>query len=306
MPSAAPPLHSVVLVAICMVTFLAILPSADQLDHQATIQVFTNRVFPNAMSLAALAYIRLLFALFIFGVTLHTTLVGKGWLQVTQFLPISKLTKTTLRISGIKTQFPFTSWSWNLLGISFALNARIAFLAASHQSIHPWTLRIALLVYETAAPCTLLVAAVVRYAIWPNILRNGGSTAELKHPRTLLWHNANVFMALSEAALMGGIPVHFAHIGMAPLFGLAYVLFTWSMIHQWAEPKYGPQFIYFFFDTTLGRTTSIALLVLLAILMIFYSLFSVVELVLAAVGGGLVVHMMFMAGISALVCKFTD
>jgi hypothetical protein len=184
--AAAPPLHSVALVATCIVTFLAILPSADQLDQEATIQVFTKRVFPNDMSLAALAYIRLIFALFIFGVTFHTTFIGKGWSRLTRYKPNSKLTSTTVHFSGIKTQFPFTSWSWNLLGISFALNAYIAFLAASHQSVHPWLLRIALLVYETAAPCTLLVAAVVRYAIWPNILKSGGNAQGLKGARALL------------------------------------------------------------------------------------------------------------------------
>ena len=304
--SAPPPIHSIALVGLFLAVFLAILPPAEQLDKYATVQVFTHRVFPQIISVAALAYTRLFFALFIFTVSFHTTFIGKGWIQVTQYLPSSKLIKASIQMTGFKTQLPFTSWAWNLLGLSFALNAYITLLTTSQQTIAPWILRTALLVYETAAPCTLLVAAVVRYAIWPNILRNGGSTNELRHPRTLLMHNANVIMALSEVCWMGGLPVHISHIGIAPLFGLSYVVFTWCTMHQWTNKCHGPQCIYFFFDTTLGTTTSLALLVLLAVLMVAFVIFSVAQILLTSVGGGWIVHWLFLVGIAVGVCKWKD
>jgi len=304
--SSPPPLHAVVLVGALIGLFLATFPSVETLDQDATVQVFTNRIFPEAMSLAALAYIRLAFALFIFTVTIHTTFFGKGWIQVTQYLPNSKLLKTAIHLTGFKTQLPFTSWCWNLLGISFALNAYITFLAASHHHIPPWLLRTALLIFETAAPCSVLVAAVVRYAIWPNIVRNGGDTTELKRTRTLLWHNANVFMALSEVTLMGGLPVHFSHVSVAPLYGIVYVLFSWSMTKNWSVESNGPQFIYFFFDTTLGIFTSIALLVLLMVLMVVFSIFSVSQFILDRLGGAFLGHVVFIMTILVGVCKFND
>ena len=220
--------------------------------------------------------------------------------------PSSKLIKASIQMTGFKTQLPFTSWAWNLLGLSFALNAYITLLTTSQQTIAPWILRTALLVYETAAPCTLLVAAVVRYAIWPNILRNGGSTNELRHPRTLLMHNANVIMALSELSLLGGLPIHPSHVSMAPLFGISYVLFTWCMTYQWADQSHGPQFFYFFLDTTLGTTTSMALLALLIVLMGSYLLMMVAQVVLNSIGGGVLVHILFVALISAGVCRRKD
>ena len=76
--SAPPPFHSIALVGLFLVVFLAILPSAEQLDQYAAIQVFTHRVFPQVLSVAALAYTRLFFALFIFAVSFHTTFIGKG------------------------------------------------------------------------------------------------------------------------------------------------------------------------------------------------------------------------------------
>ena len=211
-----------------------------------------------------------------------------------------------IEVQGFKTQLPFTSWAWNLLGNSFAINAYITFCTMSHQTIAPWTLRTALLLYETATPCTLLVAAVVRYTIWPNVLKHGGSTKELKHPRTLLMHNANVIMALSEVCLLGGLPIHLSHVSMAPLFGILYVIFTWCMTYQWADQSHGPQFFYFFLDTTLGTTTSVALLVLMIVLMVSYLLMMVAQVVLNSIGGGVPIHILFVAIISAGVCRWKD
>eukprot|EP00541_Cyclophora_tenuis_P009597 CAMPEP_0116563556 /NCGR_PEP_ID=MMETSP0397-20121206/12800_1 /TAXON_ID=216820 /ORGANISM="Cyclophora tenuis, Strain ECT3854" /LENGTH=208 /DNA_ID=CAMNT_0004090015 /DNA_START=174 /DNA_END=799 /DNA_ORIENTATION=+ len=198
-----------------------------------------------------------------------------------------------------------TSWSWNLLGLSFAMSGYIAYTAASEgmDPPSPWFLRIALLMYETAAPQTLLVSAVVRYAIWPRVLAGTGDTKDLRHPRTLLWHNANSAIALLEAAFLGGLPVLMSHVAIAPMFGIAYILFSWVMAPYW-RPDCGPQFIYFFMDTTLGKGNAIAIMILLMVLMVFYGLFAIASTLLA--GSGILAHAFFVFALCALVFRFND
>lgn len=208
-------------------------------------------------------------------------------------------------MTGWRTQMPFTSWSWNLLGLSFALSGYVAYATSRDEPVNPWVLRAALLVYEVAAPQTLLVSAVVKYAIWPKVLKGTGDTTDLRSIKTLLWHNANSFMALLEVALLGGIPVYGAHLPVAPLFGFAYVLFSWSMQHFW-KPKDGPQFLYFFLDTTLGETATFALVALLLVLMSFFGLFYLAEMVLGILGTNVLVHSVFILVICVGVCRFRD
>jgi hypothetical protein len=206
-------------------------------------------------------------------------------------------------MTGFQTQLPFTSWSWNLLGVSFALNGTIAL--NSQNDISPWLLRIALLVFEMAAPTALLVSFVIRYVIWPRALQQGNMT-QLKSPMVLIWHNANVVMLLTEVCLLGGIHVDATarYFSVAPIFGTIYVFFTWYMIPRWSNE--GPQFIYFFFDTTLGLTTSIALFMLLMVLMVFYGLFGALDHVLSNLQGGLIIHTLAVILVSSLVCRFRD
>jgi hypothetical protein len=209
-------------------------------------------------------------------------------------------------MDGARTLLPYTSWCWNLLGISFALNAIIAHQGGLNGVDLPQPLlRAALLIFEIAAPSTLLVSFVVTYAIWPNILRQGGSTKDIKSTRTLIWHNANVIMALTEIALLGGIPVKLGHCAVAPMFGIAYIIMTWSIVNYW-KPAEGPQFIYFFFDTTLGKTTTYVLLILLTVMMFFYGIFAMVDLLIHHIGGGIISHLLFVVIVSAGVCRFRD
>lgn len=208
---------------------------------------------------------------------------------------------------GYRTQLPFTSWAWNLLGCSFLLNGIIPLLVVygKQDLISPWTLRIALLMFETAAPTTLLVACVVRHAIWPRVLEAGGETAQLQGFQALVMHNANVIFALMEVSLLGGLPVVFSHFCVAPLFGVVYVLFTWFMISRWIPGE--AQFIYFFFDTTLGvKFMCMALLSLLLILMMFYGLFGAFDQVLTHLSGGPLVHTMAVVLVASIVCRFRD
>jgi hypothetical protein len=231
-----------------------------------------------------------------------------SWVQVTAYLPASKLRKTEIMMQGIRTLLPYTSWAWNLLGVSFALSAFIAHHQASvhgKQDVPQPLLRVALLLYEIAAPSALLVSFVVSYAIWPNLIRQGACTANIQAPRTLIWHNGNIIMALAETVLLGGIPVKLRHFAVAPMFGMLYVLFTWSAMHYW-KPSHGPQFLYFFFDTTLGTTSTYAMVILMAVMLAFYSLFAIVDMLLDHFGGGLVPRLLFVIVTCTMVCRFRD
>ena len=99
--------------------------------------------------------------------------------------------------------------------------------------------------------------------------------------RNAFMHNIHVFNAVSKSALLGGLPVHWSELSLAPLVGIAYVVFSWNATLLWNKP-FGPhQFIYFFFDTTVpGYGASIALLALLFALILFFVLFCTSELLL--------------------------
>lgn len=241
--------------------------------------------------------------------TIYPCLLFFSWKIPVRYLPQSKLKRNVaIPLDGVRSQMAFTSWSWNLLGLSFVLNGTIALMVnygCSEEHISPWLLRIALLTFETAAPSALLVACVTKYALWPHALRAGGDTSVLKSTEALIWHNLNVILALGEVSLLGGLSVKYAHVAVAPFFGLAYLLFTWFMSSRWL-PQEGPHFIYFFLDTTLGALTSISILVLLLILMTFYGLFGVMDHVLGHLGGGPVLHLFAVVLTSSAVCRFRD
>ena len=164
-------------------------------------------------------------------------------------------------------------------------------------------MRVALLLFECAGPTTLLVASVVRYALWPMALVKSTDTGPFKAPRALIEHNFNVVMALVELGLLGGLPVRLTDFSVAPLFGIVYVLFSWSMVHQWAPPSEGPQFLYFFMDTTLGWKTTAALLALLAVLSAFYGIFFLASNYLH---GSIGVNAVAIVALLSLVCRLGD
>ena len=224
----------------------------------------------------------------------------------TSYVGASKLRQGVLPFSGLRTQAPFTSWSWNMLGISFLLNGIIAYMAKASIAVPQYLLRAALLCWEIAAPNTVLVAFVVRYAIWPMVLKKTGDTSNCRSWRALVWHNANVVMALFEMTLLGGLPVKFHHISLNALFGIAYVVFTWLMMYRWV-PGEGPHFIYFFFDITLGKRASMVLFALLTTLVVFFALFAGAGLILDKIGHGMLLgHVTFMVIILCGVCRFRD
>lgn len=314
--TAPPPWHSVLLVVVFLAIFVKLLPSFESLDQQAaTVETFTKRLFPNHVSLKALVVLRIVLTVGMVALQVHAIVLGNGWEQITTYMPSSKLKRHVLiPMHGFRTMLPFTSWAWNLLALSFGFNACISYQALVSANdttvvvVEPWMLRTAVLLFETASPTALLVAFVVRYGIWPQVLSHGtgkNPTSALKHPRTLLWHNANVIMALTEVSLLGGLPVRYADFSISALFGLLYICFSWMTMHYWA-PGAGPQFLYFFFDTTLGKTTSMALVVLLVALMVFYGLFCVLHQILDHLGGGPLVHGLAVVLLSSAVCRFRD
>lgn len=303
--SAPPPWHAVAAMGCIIAGFVSVLPSWESIDEAAKMENFTAVVFPDLMNVHTIAYIRLLVALSIGYTSFYVAVLSDGWEQITSYLPGSKLVSAPNKLTGIKTMCPFTSLSWNLLGLSFAFNAYIAAQGAAENPVDQWVLRLAVILWEIAAPFTLLVAAVVRYAIWPAVLRTTGKTKELKNWRNVMMHNINVFFALSEAALMGGLRVHWSHFAFAPLVGAFYVLFSWAMVMQW-NPQNGAQYIYFFFDTTLpGYTCTISLLVLLAVLTVFYGIFCAFEQVLSTVKS-VWTHASFVTAVCAMVMRFDD
>ena len=122
----------------------------------------------------------------------------------------------------------------------------------------------------------------------------------------LLQHNANVIMALSEVALLGGLPVHMSQLSLPVLFGVTYVFFTWSIRNYW-NPSSGSAFLYFFLDTTLGIKTTLVLYILLVVLMLFYSLFSGIDWLLEQMDGNedraLFGHCVVVLGVCLMVCR---
>ena len=149
------------------------------------------------------------------------------------YRPQSKVARLPFVLKGWSKQYPFTSWSWNLLGVSFALSTYVGYTLHQTGTIDPWLARLTLIVWEVSAPVTLLVGAVVKYALWPAQIKETGHGATFLLPRALLQHNANVIMAVTDVALMGGIPTRIADIPISVIYGCSYVLFSWAIQNVW-------------------------------------------------------------------------
>ena len=227
----------------------------------------------------------------------------------------SQLKPWTTILKGWKSIATFTWWSFLLLGLSFLALGSISVLAVYDQPIPQWLLRFALLSFEVSAPGGFLVSAVVKYALWPQSLNSNGpkGTKLFKSWYSLITHNGNVIMILMELCLLGGTPVCLEHMAVGPTMGILYVLFTWFMMHRWVPHEKGPKFIYFFLDTTLGKDTTIGLLMLATVLFGFYVLFAMLcKHVLNSEDGGLfgndaILPRLFLVfGLSKCVCRFRD
>lgn len=309
--SAPPPWHSIVLVGILLSVCWFQVPSWESLDQVATYDTLTRRLFPEILSQTMLGCIRLAIASVIFLTSIESVVLSAGWKQTIDYMAGSKLVSAPISLTGIQTMYAFTSVSWNILGCYFTLAGWLALRDPSPSPFQTTLLRWAMMLWETAGPYSLLVSAVVRYVIWPAALQSGGEgTKNFKNLRNCMMHNANVLFALSEAALLGGVPVRWSDVSFSLLVGIAYLVFSWQMSCSWANAeKVGPQFLYFFFDTTLpGYSSSIAILALMAVLLLFHGLFVVAENVLAALPGqqSVLTHVLFVSALCSLVMRFRD
>ena len=222
------------------------------------------------------------------------------------YLKQSKLKSLPIDVSGFRSLYMFTCLAWNLLAISFCLNGSIVLLIhyTIVESIHPWVLRFAIILFEIAAPTSMLVSAVVRYVLWPKALRGKG-THILKTWDTLVQHNANIILSLVEIGLLGGLPIRLENWIAAPFFGICYIFFSWFMIHR-LVPSGEPQVLYFFLDPTLGLISTLAIVCLTVVLLLAYIIFAFVDDIMLHLGGGIVIHSLVVLAISSIFCRFKD
>jgi len=299
--SGMPPWHSVFMATCMSAIFLPLLPSAEDLDAMSSVETWTHRKFPDLVSLEALAAIRLGTAAVALGLTFYLACINEGWPVFANYKPHSKLRREFIKLRGIGTLCPFTSWCWLIFGLGFLSRGTIALAAclvegssSSSSSSHvlllltteqvafledhvlqnKLLLRATLVLWELTGPLAILVSSVVKYAIWPQVLK-GGKPHNLAGVRNQLQHNSNSIMSLAEVALLGGPPVAFSHLSMAIAIGSFYMVFTWCT-GKWffGNDKIGPQYIYWFMDTTLGTGTTIAMMVLLSVMVSSFALFA--------------------------------
>ena len=199
----------------------------------------------------------------------------------------------------------FTYWVWVLEGFTFVLTGSIPIaILWFDMVIPPWALRLGVLCWGVAAPGTMLVSSVVKYVLWPLALENEDPTNAklLKSPVALIEHNLNFIAAISEVAFLGGLPIRYTGLTFTLIFGLVYVVFSFTVCHQWTDKRHGPQFIYPFLDPTLGYLTTAFLFALLMVLAFYHVLFCWIDHFLTeTLGGGLVTHVTAVLALTALV-----
>jgi len=324
--SGIPPWHAFAFVTTLLAVAIPFLPTLEELDTLSEVSVWTTRKFPDLLSLRSLALCRLTMAGIALSLTVYLAL-GPGWQVYPNYKPKSKLRRVFIPLKGIGTLCPFTSWCWLVLGLGFLCRGMVALAAATVEAageegpIPEWTtsiltnkilLRLTLVLWEFTGPFAILVSAVIKYVIYPEVVK-GGKPHNLDGFRNQLQHNANSIFSLMEVTIMGGIPVEFSHLSMATIFGIGYISFTWIMARLYfGNAEVGPQYIYWFMDTTLEDTTTKALAALVLALTLFFAIFSVVVgTVLGGSGGGeasspsLALNVAFLLVGSKFVCKFT-
>eukprot|EP00797_Seminavis_robusta_P000857 Sro1052_g235790.1 n/a (414) ;mRNA; r:7609-8850 len=278
------PWHTQVLIGVLTAFFVAHLPTLESLDQVATVETFIHANF-ESFPLALVILVRLCLAGVMLGNAASVYLYGQ-WEADTDYIPGSKL-RVVKRIpfrgalteegnffSGFKCIATFTLWCWIVEGTAFLLAAAIPvmhFIPGTY--ISPWLLRVAIVLWQVGASVSILVSAVVKYALWPIAQEHGENIKLLKATGALLQHNLNSIAALIEVGLLGGLPVRLCDFAFPPLYGIIYLLFTYAMMYRWTDPKHGPQFFYPFFDTTLGAGTSFSLVALLAVLSASFAIF---------------------------------
>lgn len=165
-PSGLPPWHAVLLVAILSLFSLSLFPSLESIDSVSTLDTFTKRIFPDLLSLEALIAIRVFIMFTIFSFSGYALYVAydpaRKTVVITPYLPNSKLKRgVPVDLRRWYSQAPFTMWSWNLLGVSFGLNAYLGYqgLLGKDETVNPWLLR-------TVSPSSFSYGFSVRHALF--------------------------------------------------------------------------------------------------------------------------------------------
>jgi len=212
----------------------------------------------------------------------------------------------------------FTQWSFNVLTVSFILNGLITLQTASKEHndglgiillqplMNKTPLSCAILLFEIGAPASMLVSFVTKYALWPQSLRAPHGSVNLRKPVAIIQHNANIIASLLELGVLGRMPIRLEDFIIAPLYGTIYVFFMWALKDHLADNK-EPQFVYFFFDTTLGKKWAVLILLgLLAILLFFYLACTCLDDLMILFGGGAFTNAMIISALAAFCCRFRD
>jgi len=314
--SAPPPIHTVIVFVMAMSLCVWALPTVENLDGYATIENFTTSIFKEGLlhlSPLVLGVIRMMFAIICLIITVMK--MNRSINFKLTYLSGSKLRKGSVELRGMRTQGFFTSWAWNLLGFYFFLSGMIPLLVVYGREdvlhAYPWIVRGALIAFEIAAPCAILTSFLVTYALWPKSYKEHGASGTIgfKSVVNQFQHNANSFMVLAEVCLLGGVPVKISHAALAPVFAGCYQLFLWCMTNYWV-PKHGPLFLYFFMDTTLpGKKATIFMVALLVVMLVFFSAFALLEMVVSKIeegNHGALPNVAFVFLLSSGLMKFND
>jgi len=302
---------------------LPIMLSAMDTDADINVDVIAQPLFPTIMSVHTLAMIRLGFA----AILLSTTFVRfyrTGHNLSVPYLKQSKVVKRLINADRIRSQIMFTQWCWNTLTISFLLNGFIALQYHYHNEnpnrqsgntpllLQNSTVKLAIMIFEIAAPTSMLVSTVTKYVLWPQALKsNPQGSINLRKPIAILQHNLNVVGTLMEVGVLSRIQVRPGDYCLALLYGIAYISFMYGIRSHHKDPEgkrvREPQFVYFFFDTTLGTAFVVkVLLVLMFVLETFYGLFTIVDDVLVYLGGGVCMNLAVVGALATFFCRFRD
>lgn len=332
----SPKVHSVVFVIfILSLSIYCSIPIFQTIDDVATLSHITTPLFPQIVSRSLLGWIRCFIAAFI--IVISAQKMSRVEYVSVNYLSSSKLISRPITLTGWRSQGSFTSWTWNILGIYFAMSGLVTlYVDDEFRSYHGKDyqqqqqlqeelelqlqpiLRTCVVLFETVAPLTMLVSAVVRYALWPIGLKKNNTKA-LRNPLVLVQHNANIFFALCEVAFLGGLTVRWQDMALASLFGVVYILFAWSFRYRWikfvvssdgegtAVNEPDAQFLYFFLDTTLeGYQPTLFLGMLFLVLIVFYCIFVIMDDILTYLDGGFLLHLLMITVICSCVCRFRD
>lgn len=308
MENARPPLSAVAVVVALIAVTVQYLPicTDEILSTEAVTDTFLRRMYPSYVSVNVLIATRLCFGLLCACVTLQSVFFACVKIQTVYMRPQSKLVDTTITMKGRLYLYPFTSWSWIILGVYFLLSAYVTWASSTGGASTPptWLMMLTLCLWKISAPMTLLIGAVVKYALWPATLKKVGPGHVFKKLRSQLQHNSNIIMAMTELLFLGGTPLGGLQNLPLPLaYGVSYVIFSWATMKHW-NPETGPAAIYFFMDTTLGWKHTVSLIVLVGVLLLFYTITCGVEQL--ADGRSMEIHLGIFISIVLLTCRFRD